>query len=438
LAIPSPADTAARRATTAATIAAVVVGLTVEGVVRKGAFHNTDALVVAVASAGLIVARVVVGIERRNLAVLVPLLALTLWWLASAARHGAPESFLPLGASMLGFGAGFLATASLDAAHRKAAAAAMLGIGAVSAGAGLVAEAFRLFPVAARAQDLWRLSTTLTYANAAGLLLAMALLFGLGLDQRNGWVRLAIFLCVAGLVTTQSRGAVLACLLAATLVPWSQLRSGWISLVVGILVGLVAVATSSGNGARPAVVIAAAVGCIVVVLPGLSSWRRLSWHQMVTVQAVLLLVTVAALVFTSLAAAQHGHLSRRLDQDRTPEWRAAVDQWQSSPALGVGPDKPLVLDPLTDTTTDYAHDEYLQVLAGGGLVGAALLVAVGVGLASLSRRHDVISSCAVAALVAFAVAGALDYDWHLPALGLVGGWAAGLVAAFPSRETVED
>jgi hypothetical protein len=48
----------------------------------------------------------------------------------------------------------------------------------------------------------------------------------------------------------------------------------------------------------------------------------------------------------------------------------------------------------------------------------------------------------VAALLAFAVVGALDFDWHLASLGLVGGWVAGLAGrsqvAGPAPEDVPD
>ena len=64
-----------------------------------------------------------------------------------------------------------------------------------------------------------------------------------------------------------------------------------------------------------------------------------------------------------------------------------------------------------------------------------LLVLTGVCVVRAVRREDIATSCATAALVAFAVAAALDFDWHLAALGLVGGWVAGLagrpVAADP-------
>ncbi len=74
----------------------------------------------------------------------------------------------------------------------------------------------------------------------------------------------------------------------------------------------------------------------------------------------------------------------------------------------------------------FSHNEYLQMLADSGLIGAALLVVTGVCVVRAVRREDVATSCAAAALLAFAVVATLDFDWHLAALGLVGGWVAGI------------
>ena len=78
------------------------------------------------------------------------------------------------------------------------------------------------------------------------------------------------------------------------------------------------------------------------------------------------------------------------------------------------------------------------MLADGGIVGALLLVLAGVAVGRVVRREDVATSCAAAALVAFAVAGALDFDWHLAALGLLGGWVAGLASPPPAEPEGRD
>jgi O-antigen ligase len=92
----------------------------------------------------------------------------------------------------------------------------------------------------------------------------------------------------------------------------------------------------------------------------------------------------------------------------------------------VGPDALLRFHAVDGTFAHFAHNEYLQVLADAGAVGALLLLASAGTVVAAVRREDVLTSCATGALVAFAVAGALDFDWHLAALGVVGGWVTGL------------
>ena len=116
------------------------------------------------------------------------------------------------------------------------------------------------------------------------------------------------------------------------------------------------------------------------------------------------------------------------DQDRAVEWSAAFHQFTSSPLAGVGPDHLLRFTATDGNYAHFAHNEYLQIAADIGLVGLAALISVGVALVRIVRRVDVATSCATAALVCWAVGGAFDFDWHLPFIGLLGGWVAGLAA----------
>ena len=96
------------------------------------------------------------------------------------------------------------------------------------------------------------------------------------------------------------------------------------------------------------------------------------------------------------------------------------------PLVGVGPDRELVFRAADGTSAHFVHNEYLQVGADAGIIGAGLLGLVALSLVRALRRLDVLSSCAVGAVVCWAVAGAFDFDWHLPVIGLMGGWCAGL------------
>jgi len=428
-----------REVATPVVFAGIVAGLMVAATLREGAFYPADAALVL--SVSLVVGIVLFfsGTDKPAMTVVGALGGLALWWLVRAAAQGRTGSFLPLGASMIGFGCAFLATRRLDDKYRVLATQLVVAVGAVSAAAGLVATTARWYPLAMPAQNLWRLSTTLTYSNAAGVLLAVALLAGLGLEQRAAVTKLMVCLCAAGLVATQSRGAVLGALVGVLVVPLAQLRRATVTVALGVLGGLAVVATSSGGSAQPLAALAVAAAVVLAVaLPrrghalGLPAklTRRAGGgvRKRVAVLAVLGAATIGIAVGAGVVL--RVPIERRValgsSEDRGYEWTAAFDQWRSSPIVGVGPDQTLYFHAPDGNYAHFSHNEYLQVLADAGVVGALLLVLTGVCVVRAVRREDIATSCATAALVAFAAAAALDFDWHLAALGLVGGWVAGL------------
>lgn len=208
-------------------------------------------------------------------------------------RSRNPRAVPAVGASVLAFGAAFVAMRGLADPDRLTSAIGLVTIGAVSAVVGLTAEAFRYFPWAEKAQNLWRVSTTLSYANAGGLLLVMALLVALALQHDRRLVRLAVCQCAAGLVATASRGAVLAFALSACTVPWRQLQPAVRSTAIGVGAGLVAVATSAGGGIQPIVIVAVVVASLaaVVVPPSRGQWH-FDRRRVLVALGVLALVAV--------------------------------------------------------------------------------------------------------------------------------------------------
>jgi O-antigen ligase len=244
-----------------------------------------------------------------------------------------------------------------------------------------------------------------------GLVLPPALLFSLavvaGLRDGGFWPSDALAVAILSLL-------VLAAATAA-------------ALLCGAVLGVAAVASSSHHGAVPwlGVVAAAAVGVAVLVPRRVRLQRPRSRVGLVTGVLVLGAVGLVAVVL-------HHEIGLRAlapsDQDRAVEWSTALHQWASAPIVGVGPDQPLFFHAADGSLAQFVHNEYLQVAADSGLVGLALLGIVAVAILRTIRRNDVLTSSAAAACMCFAVAGGLDFDWHLPVVGLPGGWCTGLAA----------
>ncbi len=126
------------------------------------------------------------------------------------------------------------------------------------------------------------------------------------------------------------------------------------------------------------------------------------------------------------------------DRDRSVEWSTALHQWVGAPFMGVGPDRPLVFHAPDGTYAHFVHNEYLQIAADGGTVALALLVFAVVAAVRVVRRADVVSSCATAALLCWAVGGLFDFDWHLTFVAFLGGWCLGLARDDPSKTDGDD
>jgi O-antigen ligase len=406
--------------------AAVLYGLLIIEGWREGGFWSADAFTVAVAS--LIILVVALALDRpdpRGLILVGSLLALTAWWLIRAIASGIPEQFLPLGASMLGFAAAYTATRTLAGTARQMAGLGFALLGGLCALAGLAGLVWRWYPMAIPSQGLWRVSSTLTYADAAGLVLAMCLLVSLGLDLAPVLVRIAVCLSAAGLLATQSRGAYVAFLGACLVVPWRRYLRFAVPLVAGIVVGAGAIASSPDSGG------VTWLGLLLLLAVGVSAapWR--GQVALPTRTATRIAVALGLLVALLVAVASlHHEIGLRAtapsDQDRSVEWSTALHQWASAPLVGVGPDRLLQFHAVDGSFAHFVHNEYLQIGADAGTIGAALLALSAVAVLRVVRRSDLLASCASAALVCFAVAGAFDFDWHLSFVGLLGGTCVGL------------
>jgi hypothetical protein len=138
------------------------------------------------------------------------------------------------------------------------------------------------------------------------------------------------------------------------------------------------------------------------------------------------------------------HLASGSGSGRWQFWTAAVDEWQSAPAVGAGAGAfaawwaehgslPLFVR--------NAHSLYLESLGELGAVGFLLASAIWVGGCAIGirtcRRLDgeertwVASATAVA--LAFAVGAGVEWLWQLPAVSLVGVSALALALGPPAR-----
>jgi hypothetical protein len=417
---------AAASPTTQWVVAALLFGLMLVDGVREGGFWHTDAFVAAAGSIVLLlVAAVMNPLDRRSGSVVAALILLAVWWGIRAATTESVGEVLPLGASCLAFASAFAAVRPLRGSARQVAGLGVALLGAAGSVVGFAGLIWRWFPMAMPAQGLWRLSTTLTYSDAAGLALGMCLLVALGLD-RHGWLaRIVVCLCSGGLLATQSRGAFVAVAFACAVVPWRRYLQFLIPLLAGASLGVVAIATSPNTGTVPwlGVTLVLAVGIAAVPTTRL---RALTLSP--RMRGLAALVALVAVVVSALLL--HHEIGLRAfapsDQDRSVEWSTALHQWASAPIFGVGPDRLLVFHAADGAYAHFVHNEYLQIAADAGIIGLLLLLTAGTAVFKAIRRFDVLSSCACAALVCCAVGGAFDYDWHLTFVGFLGGWCAGL------------
>jgi hypothetical protein len=394
--------------------------------VREGGFWHADAVIAAVGSVFLLVAAAIVTpFDRRAICVVAALGALALWWGARAAVVGSLSAVLPFGASCLACAGAYAVVRPLRGPPRQLAGLAVVSLGAAGALVGFAGVVWRWFPLAMPAQGLWRLSTTLTYSDAAGLVLGMCLLVALGVDRHPLAVRLAVCLCAGGLLASQSRGAYVATACAAVLAPWRRYADLLVPLLAGVALGVVAVASSPETGAVPWLGVALVAAVAISAVPTTRVRAAAVDPRLRTVAVCLVPVALLAVVLLL----RHEIGLRALassDADRAAEWSVAWHQWGTAPVFGVGPDRLLVFHTADGTYAKFVHNEYLQVTADAGVLGLALLAAVVVAVVRAVRRVDVLSSCACAALVCGAVGGAFDFDWHLPFVGFVLGCCVGL------------
>lgn len=408
-----------------ADLGAVATGVVGAAVVRLGAFEPLDAVLFPTL---LVTVGVVAGcrVRRHWRPAFGFLVALGAWWLLAAFGWGRPIDALPFFGGIVGFGAAVVMTSNVTASQAVMVRRLLVYGGAAFAAVGIVGVGLRVHPLATQAQGLWRLSGTITYANAAGLLLALVLPLALAERERSPrWNGVAVTLLVGALIATMSRGAGLALLVVGPLL-WGSVRRSWWPLLLGLPVGLAAVATASSAGLQPLVLATAGATALLALLPPPRAW--LAGGVLVAALAVIVVVPTSR---TGILEVAERRLSPGELDDRTPEWRGAAREFARAPILGTGPERPFLSAHSGRTElARFAHSEPLQVAMSAGLVGLALLTGTAAALYRPVRRGGPSTRAARAGLLVFAIEGLVDFSWHFPALGIL----AGVLAALAARE----
>jgi hypothetical protein len=388
-------------------------------------------VIILVISLLLLVASVLAGPSRvipRTEELL--LAGLALWWLVAALAHGEPGRFLPFGASVLGTLSAAVAMRAMGHHLRRMVVQALIAAMSLAAAFGLIACDERWYPWATEGQGLWRLAGTITYANAMGLALAMTMIIACRWIPRTTLSSLAVALCAAGVLASQSRGAIISAIVGCIVVR-RQVAAHLSAVLIGVLAGSITVAASPGDARRPAILL------IVVPLIALAPFVQRAVHHRpgdrsrAPVRSAWVILSAAALLGVVVATSiGRSTFTRRLDVGsdlaRIHEWRVALSEFGTSPLSGVGPDRLTVPAHHAHAATFLAHNEYVQVLAGAGVLALVLVVWILVRVTTRVRETPRGSTTAAAALVVFAIGGIFDYAWHVPVVGILAGACLGL------------
>jgi len=419
--------------------------------------------------------------SRAGLVVGALLLAFVAWtgvsitWAASAER-----AFIELDRAAL-----YLAiyTVTLVLVNRAHAPAWLDGLAVAIVGTTLLALASRLAPGPFPSPESSRfLSTTLSYpldyANALAIFagLGFPLVLRAAVASRHPLLRSAWLLPVPALAAVialaSSRGGAMVAVVGSSgfvllARRWSVFAAALSAAIASAVAAAIVLRSpelagaplSTSTGERAGIALALVATALVLsagfavgsrLVAGVRPPRALGWAVAATVLLLALAGTVAADPvdrFESFrspevpAPSSGNDFGSASSTGRWQHWAAAVEQWQTAPAIGRGAGSYEAWwaehGSLPIFVRD-AHSLYLETLGELGLVGAVLLVtAFGVALVAGARRAltadgpGMTAAAATAAFLAFALAAAFDWMWEMTAVGAVGMALLGLVTAAP-------
>lgn len=380
-------------------------------VVLQGLYSDSQLALGCAALAVLIVTFRATAMPRPAL---IAFIALGLTLLLSAAINGFPsQSLKPALTLVFSAGVFMLAFRAASVGGVGAALDAIVLPAVVAAVTGLIGVALHLERFAFESNG-WRLSSTLTYQNAAACLFAVAVPTALTRASSGSAVhRSAVAILTAGVVATQSRAGMLAWLVAVTIWMFHQrdLRTLILSITGTLVITLGLQRAISGDAGWSSMLAIGGIGAGIWVAASDIPARYLRRATAITL-AFAMVTTIAGLA-----------VARRITEpsnERLTNWSRTIDQIAEHPLVGTGPgtfrletesrSQPVIVI--------HAHNEYLQVASETGVVGlAGVMVAIGMlAYAVWRRRRQAAAVAAIASGGAFLLHSGLDFVWRIPAL----------------------
>jgi O-antigen ligase len=399
---------------------------------------------IALASIAILATTVVRG--RRAFLAVAALVGLAVWQLVSRAWAVDPDQTV-LEAERTLLYAVAMAAALLLVDRRRAqdvVVGVLLGAGVVTAG-GLAQHVL--------GSPGERFESPIGYANAAGILAAVTLLLGLGLQSDEASWRRALGAGLAppaavALYLSLSRGALLAALLGLGVLvvaqrPPARLRGAVIAAIPAGAAAVLAIASGGlddrGATIRDVVALLAVAGlglagAVVCARQPPLTVRTAASRAAARLTAVAAVIVLVGVVLggayevgrsRSAPASQQGAPSRLLSStsDRGEYWKVAARSVRDDPLAGVGAggfERTWLRERPALIYVRDAHNLYLETLVELGPLGLALL-ATALLLPLVGARRAAAEPTGAAALAAFVTLLAhavLDWDWELPAVML--------------------
>lgn len=290
---------------------------------------------------------------------------------------------------------------------------------------------------------------------AMGLLLAcgLVLVAGRSVDSRARLLVPAAALVAAVIVAARSKTGVLTSAPLAGPLGYGNANGAFYvqASIAGLMVAtsarssLLRVFGGLGAGtfaALPFIAHAVTAAWLVVILPGIAlvastlAGGRGARASVALFGLAFLTILAATIVVGSRYSSASGPTlieraaTQAADRDRVILWHDAFVIMRDHPGAGVGPGRYQVVSPIASKDRDYrwAHNEFLQQGAEGGITGLILLAVIflwGFSRLLVVRAPDAITALGGASLAALGIHASVDYVMHFPAISIL---ATGLVA----------